>query len=80
MAWKYYREKRTGDFVLARDRSRRPKRLNLIDVAGPADDGDLSSIGMDMATEDFLRLDCEPVLEQDVPEDWRRALRKAVNG
>lgn len=76
--WNFYKEKKTGDYVMARDKSRRPKRHNLIDVVGPIEDNRMDTIEFDMATQSFLKVDCVPVDESDVPEEWKTALRQAA--
>lgn len=76
--WQFYREKKTGDYVMARTKSRRPERHNLLDVVGPEDDNRIDTVKRDMATQAFLDVDCDPVAEQDVPAEWHKALTEAA--
>ncbi|NIR28724.1 MAG: hypothetical protein GWN84_05290 [Gammaproteobacteria bacterium] len=76
--WKYYKEKSEPGYLMAKTMSRKPRRHNLLDAVAADEPGDVRTVQYDMVTPQYLQIDCEPVDERDVPEDWKRALREAA--
>lgn len=68
-AWLYYREKASGDYLMAR---RKPfaKNSSVHEALAANVDGQPKTVSWTMVSGQYLAKDCELVDEAIVPDDW----------